>query len=102
MDGAAPCAALFAVSVRSASAAGIIKGRICDIASIEKWHTRDVSFKMWAAEARDGSELAKSVSRGIAKMLEKWGVEVVYRDGIADALAKIRDRMSPAPSARLG
>ena len=102
LEGTAPRAALFAVSVGSASAAGIIKGRIGDIASIEKWHTRDVSFKMWAAEARDGAELAKSVSRGIAELLEKWRVGVIYGDGIADALAKIRSRVSPAPAARPG
>lgn len=93
-----PLAALFAVSVRSASATDTIKSRIGDIASIEKWHMKEVSFMMWAAEARDGAELAGAVAHGIAERLEKWGVEVVYQDGIGDALAQIRDRVSPAPA----
>ncbi len=94
-----PLVALFAVSARSASATDTIKKRIGDIASIERWHTKEVSFMMWAAEARDGAGLAGSVSRGIAERLEKWEVEVVYQDGIGDVLAQIRDRVSPASAA---
>ena len=102
LRGSAPRAALFAVSVRSASAADTIRGRIGDIASIRKWHMSDVAFMMWAAEAKDGAELAKMVSPGIAERLVKWEIEVVYRDGIGNALAEIKNSVSPAPAARLG
>ena len=93
---AVPRIAMFAVSVRSASATDTIKSRIGDIASIEKWHMKEVSFMMWAAGTKDSDELAGSVTRGIVERLEKWDVEVVYRDGIGDALARIRDSISSA------
>ena len=96
LRGGAPRAALFAVSARSAPATDAIKSRIGDIASIERWHTAGVSFSMWAAESVDGADLAESTARGTVEMLEKWGVEIVYRDGILDALARIRDRVSAA------
>ena len=92
---AVPYVALFAVSVKSTSATTVIKSRIGDIASIEKWHTTDVSFKMWAAGAKDGDDLALSAAHGMAERLEKWNVEVVYQYGVRDVLAEIKDRVSP-------
>lgn len=96
---AVPRIAMFAVSAGPASATDAIKGGIGDIASIERWHAKDVSFMMWAADTRDGAELAGSVDGGIVEGLEKWGVKVVYRDGIGDALARIRDCVSSAQAA---
>ena len=96
---AVPRMAMFAVSAGSASATDTIKSRIGDIASIERWHTKGVSFMMWAAEARDSAELAGSVDSGIAERLEKWDIEAVYRDGIDDALARIRDCVSSSQDA---
>lgn len=95
---AVPYVALFAVFVKSPSATSIIRSMIGDIASIEKWHTTDVSFKMWAAEAKDGDDLASSPAHSMAERLKKWNVNVVYQDGIRDVLTEIKDRMSPAPT----
>lgn len=100
-DGA-PRDALFAASVCSRSAAGAIRSRIGDIASIQRWFTPGVAFRMCATESRHDAEAASSAVRESMDLLGKWGVGVVYRDGIGDALAEIRDGVSPAPVARLG
>lgn len=97
-----PRDALFAASVGSRSAASAIRSRIGDIASIQRWCAPGIAFKMCATESRHDAETAGSAVRESMKLLDKWGVGVVYWDGIGDALAEIKDGVSPVPVARLG
>ena len=97
-DGA-PRDALFAASARSGPAAGIIKSRICDIASIRKWTGSKPAFRMCAAEARDDGGWKRPAVRRALALLDRWDVGIVYRDGLDDALSQIRKEVSPAPTA---
>ena len=92
-----PRDALFAASVASRSAANSIRSRICDVASIKRWHDADVTFRMCAVETRHDAERSVSAVRETMGLLDKWDIDVVYWDGIGDALTKIRDGVSPAP-----
>lgn len=93
-----PCEALFAASIASNSAAGAIRRHICDIASIKRWHGGSVAFGMCAVESGGGAGPGGPAARNALGLLRKWGVDVVYWDGVGDALGRIRDRVS-APSA---
>lgn len=95
-----PRDALFAASVASRSAADAIRRRICDVASIKRWHDADVAFRMCAVESRHDAEKSVSPVRETMGLLDKWDIDVVYWDGVDDALAKIRDGVSPVPIAQ--
>lgn len=101
LKGSVPRDALFAVSVQSGSATTIIKSRICDIASIRKWTSAKVTFRMCAVEARGDAGWKKPTVRRILALLGRWDVDIVYRDGLDDALSQIRDEVSPVQTARL-
>lgn len=95
-----PCEALFAASIGSRSATNAIRRRICDIASIRKWHDANVGFRMCAVEPTRDEGRACLPVRETVGLLDKWGVGVVYWDGVDDMLGQIRERVSPAPLAK--
>ena len=95
-----PRDALFAASVASRSAANAIRRRICDVASIKRWHDADVAFRMCAVESRHDAERCASAVRETMGLLDKWDIGVVYWDDIGDVLAKIRDDVPPVPTAQ--
>ncbi len=95
-----PCEALFAASISSRSATNAIRRRICDIASIRKWHGGNVGFRMCAVEPTRDERRACSPVRETMGLLDKWGVGVVYWDGVDDMLGQIRESVSTALLAR--
>lgn len=100
LKGAVPHDALFAVSVQSESAAGVIKSRICDIASIRKWTSTKAAFRMCAVEARGDDGWKRPAVRSSLALLGKWDIGIVYRDGLDDTLSQIRDEVSSVPIVR--
>ena len=95
-----PREALFAASISSRSATNAIRRRICDIASIRKWHGGSVGFRMCAVESARDARRAGPPVRETMGLLDKWGIGVVYWDGVDDMLGQIREIVSPAPLAR--
>lgn len=91
-----PRDALFAVSVRSRSAAHSIARRLCEILSIRKWHRSDIGFGMCTVEARAdaGRDDLDPAVRDAMDMLGRWGVGVVHWDGVRGELERIRRGMS--------
>ena len=85
-----PAAAMFAVSFAQAHALARIKQRLYDILSIREWHGDGIEFAMFAVQDRgDVDPLDGDVRNGL-EMLSDRQVDVVYMDGIREALGRIR------------
>ena len=85
-----PSAAMFAVSFAQAHALARIKQGLYDILSIREWHGDGIEFAMFAAQNRGDVDPRDSDVRNGLEMLRDRRVDVVYMDGIREALGRIR------------
>lgn len=85
-----PSAAMFAVSFSEAHALSRIKERLYDILSIRERHGDGIEFAMFAAQEKAEVNLLDDDVRNGLGMLDERRVDVVYMDGIRDALGRIR------------
>lgn len=88
--GGRPSAAMFAVSLSQAHALARIKAGLYDVLSIREWHGDGIEFAMFAAQRREELDMLDGDVRNGLGMLGERRVNVVYMDGIRDALGRIR------------
>ena len=92
-----PRNALFAVSVRSESAASSISRRLCEMLSIRKWIGGGVEFGMCTVETRADAErdALEPAVRDAMDLFGRWDADVVHWDGVQGELERIRRDVSP-------
>ena len=97
-----PRAVLFAASLRSASAHGIIKQRLADVLSVRKWTgLSDLDFTMCVVQQKREIGLLKQPVRDALQLLNKWNIGVTYWNDINKKLKQILQLVSSRDIPRL-
>ena len=100
--GGKPHTALFAASLAAPGPSRAVKARLFEVHAIREWSGSSPAFAMCVAQEKRHVDAGRPGVRSILGLLDKMGVETVYRDGIDGRLQKIERAVSTPGAMRRG
>ena len=97
--GSRPRNALFALSFAAPGSHAAARMALGKVRTVRELAGLDVEFSACIVQDEHEVDKGRTDVRGCTGLLDKWGVECVYWDGVGDMLGRIRRAVLPHPSA---